>query len=212
MSADDLFSRVRIDGIERITDCLNSGTGLILALPRMGNVELVARWLAENVAPFTTVSAQYKSMAMNQILSHARSSFSMEIVHAGPHQIAHKMRGSRLNFYTLSERLRAGGLVCLIGDSDPTGNGLDVEFFQHRVRFPAGPATLSIHTGAPIITAAVWRGDGIYMGKLYEELPIPCENSRTRNIKALTQAMATAFEEPIRNHPDDWHHFNRLVQ
>ena len=51
----------------------------------------------------------------------------------------------------LAKTLRSGGLVGLLCDRDIVGNGVEVEFFGERTTFPAGPATLALRSGAPLV-------------------------------------------------------------
>ncbi len=41
-------------------------------------------------------------------------------------------------FGTLARRLRDGGLVCLVADRDLSASGVEVDFFGHAARMPAG--------------------------------------------------------------------------
>jgi len=45
--------------------------------------------------------------------------------------------------------------VCLLCDRDLERNGVEVEFFGERTTLPAGPATLALRTGAPILPVGV---------------------------------------------------------
>ena len=52
--------------------------------------------------------------------------------------------------------VKAGHVVCLLSDRDIGGGGIEVEFFGERTTLPAGPATLALRTGAPLLPAAVY--------------------------------------------------------
>ena len=56
--------------------------------------------------------------------------------------------------------LRANEVVCLLCDRDIQGGGVEVEFFGERTTLPAGPATLALRTGAPILPTAVYFASG----------------------------------------------------
>ena len=54
-------------------------------------------------------------------------------------------------------------ITCLLSDRYLSGGGVEVEFFGERTLLPAGPATLALRTGAPLLPYAVYfRGDGIH--------------------------------------------------
>ena len=55
---------------------------------------------------------------------------------------------------------RATRSVCLLCDRDIERGGVEVEFFGERTTLPAGPATLSLRTGAPILPVGVYFTGG----------------------------------------------------
>jgi KDO2-lipid IV(A) lauroyltransferase len=111
--------------------------------------------------------------------------------------------GARPPFVVLAERLRAGGMLCLLSDRDLSARGIDVRFFGATARMPAGPAALALRTGATLLP-----GDPVlHPGRLALRVPPggPAHRRRT-----MTQQVADAFEEGIRAHPADWHMLQRL--
>ena len=59
--------------------------------------------------------------------------------------------------------LGANEAVCLLSDRDIERTGVEVEFFGEHTTLPAGPATLSLRTGAPILPVGcyftpAWNG------------------------------------------------------
>jgi KDO2-lipid IV(A) lauroyltransferase len=61
----------------------------------------------------------------------------------------------------LKERLAAGGVVCLVADRDLSRGGMEVDFFGHPTRMPAGPSLLAATTGAALLPAHLYfDGDG----------------------------------------------------
>ena len=107
-------------------------------------------------------------------------------------------------FGVLAERLRAGGFVCLVADRDLSERGVPVEFFGRKSRMPAGPAALSVRTGAPLIPATL-HYDGPDLVITFHP-PIPREGGPA----AMTQRCADAFAEGIAAHPQDWHMLQRI--
>lgn len=53
--------------------------------------------------------------------------------------------------------LRDGGVLGVLVDRDYTGRGVPCRFLGRSVRLPAGPAALSVQTGAPIIPVLLAR-------------------------------------------------------
>ena len=57
--------------------------------------------------------------------------------------------------------LKRNDVVCLLCDRDIQRTGVEVEFFGETTTMPAGPATLALRTGAPILPTAVYFTDRI---------------------------------------------------
>jgi hypothetical protein len=111
----------------------------------------------------------------------------------------------------MAQRLRAGKLICLVADRDLSDTGVEVDFFGEKALFPAGPASLAIQTGAALMPVACWfEGEDEWGAHIYDEIPVPADGTRKEKAAAMTQAMATVFEQAIREHPQDWHMLQRL--
>ena len=81
-----------------------------------------------------------------------------------------------------------------------------MEFFGERTTLPAGPATLALRTGAPVLPTAVYfRPDGGHLGKVGAPLDVNRHGSMAEDIASMTQQLAHRLEELIRLAPDQWH-------
>ena len=107
----------------------------------------------------------------------------------------------------LSAAIEEGNVLALLADRDLTGRGIQVEMFGATRRLPAGPAMLALSTGAPIVvvtsyeTPTGWRG-------LVRPLAMPeLTGDRRVDARAISQAIADAFERSIAASPADWHLF-----
>ena len=52
--------------------------------------------------------------------------------------------------------LKRSEIVCLLCDRDIERNGVPVDFFGEQTTLPAGPATLGLRIGAPILPVACY--------------------------------------------------------
>jgi KDO2-lipid IV(A) lauroyltransferase len=96
--------------------------------------------------------------------------------------------------------------VCLLSDRDLAGDGIEVEFFGERTTLPAGPATLAVRTGAPLVPAGVYfRDHGGHFAKIGPPLPVQREGRLRDDVGRITQDLARRFEELIRMAPEQWH-------
>lgn len=104
----------------------------------------------------------------------------------------------------LTEALRNGQVVGMLGDRDITGGGIEVEFFGAPAPLAAGPALLAMETGVTPHVFGVWRDEaGFYHGRA-EEVPFPAEGSRRERVTRYLEAEARAFERHIAAAPEQW--------
>ncbi|MEO3809114.1 phosphatidylinositol mannoside acyltransferase [Sphaerisporangium sp. B11E5] len=200
-----ILTGTRAIGGEQIFAAVDSGRGIVLALPHMGNWDLAGAWLIHKGYPFTTVMERLKPESLFDRFVAFRESLGMEVL-----PLTAKGGGTAHAFGVLAQRLRAGRAICLPAERDLTERGVQVDFFGSATRMVAGPALLSLQTGAPLHPASLWfDGDGWGI-RIHPEIPIPAEGSRQEKVTVMTQAMARAFEEGIAEHPEDWHMLQRI--
>jgi KDO2-lipid IV(A) lauroyltransferase len=118
--------------------------------------------------------------------------------------------GTSTAFGVLAQRLRAGGLVCLVCDRDVTGTGIEVEFFGEKARTMGGPAALAMQTGAALMPVILWFEGDRWGVHVHEEIPVPAEGDSRQQAAAMMQQVARLFEAGIRAHPQDWHMLQRV--
>ncbi|MFI5668778.1 phosphatidylinositol mannoside acyltransferase [Streptomyces sp. NPDC051704] len=185
-----------------LREALDSGRGVVVALPHLANWDLAGAWAIGHMkAPFTTVAERLKPETLYDRFVAYRESLGMEVL---PHS-------GGAAFGTLARRLRSGGLVCLVADRDLSASGVEVDFFGSTARMPAGPALLAQQTGAVLLPATLHYGDTPKMyGRIHPEVEVPKTGSRAEKTTAMTQAVADAFAQGIADHPEDWHMLQRL--
>ncbi|MFH8341573.1 phosphatidylinositol mannoside acyltransferase [Streptomyces sp. AM6-12] len=188
--------------VHHLTEGLDAGKGVILALPHLANWDLAGAWVTTALGtPFTTVAERLKPETLYDRFVAYREGLGMEVLpHSG---------GSA--FGTLARRLRDGGLVCLVADRDLSASGVEVDFFGEKARMPAGPALLAQHTGALLLPVTLWYDDSPVMrGRVHAPLEVPASGTRAEKTSVMTQALADAFATGIAEHPEDWHMLQRL--
>jgi KDO2-lipid IV(A) lauroyltransferase len=106
--------------------------------------------------------------------------------------------------------LKRNDIVCLLCDRDIQRTGVEVEFFGERTTLPAGPATLALRTGAPILPTAVYftdRTDG-HLGIVRPPVPVVRSEAGLRaDVEVGTRLLAGELEHLIRRAPHQWHLF-----
>ena len=107
---------------------------------------------------------------------------------------------------SISRAIKAGHVVCLLSDRDIGGGGPEVEFFGERTRLPAGPVTLALRTGAPLLPTAVYETAGNRVrGVVRPPMDLAREGRLRADVARLTQALAYELEELIAAEPQQWH-------
>jgi lauroyl/myristoyl acyltransferase len=102
------------------------------------------------------------------------------------------------------EALRGGRMVALAADRDLAGDGIEVELFGHPTTLPAGPASLSLMTGRPMMLATCTReGPERFVGRGWA-VEAELSGDRRADTVALTRALAARFEEAIALAPEQW--------
>lgn len=201
-SKDRIRAGFEAKDLHYLEDGLAAGKGVILALPHMANYDLAGAWVTTKLGvPFTTVAERLKPETLYDRFVAYREGLGMEVL---PHT-------GGAAFGALARRLRSGGLVCLVADRDLSASGIEVKFFGDTARMPAGPAMLSLQTGAPLLPVTLWYdGTPVLQGRVHPPVEPPRTGTRAEKAAAMTQAMADEFASGIAEHPEHWHMLQRL--
>jgi KDO2-lipid IV(A) lauroyltransferase len=187
-------------GLDELDAAVAAGRGAVMVSSHSGNWDHAGAWACERYGGLVTVAERLKPEGLYDKFVAYRESLGMEV-------LAH---GDDDTFRTLLRRLEEGRLICLVADRDLSGSGVPVDFFGETASMPAGPAMLSLLTGAPLMPVGLWHVEGGLQGRVSGALPHPEGVARKERTAALTQSMADAFAENIAAHPADWHMMQRL--
>ncbi|WP_406252180.1 phosphatidylinositol mannoside acyltransferase [Streptomyces atratus] len=201
-SPERIKASIEVTDAHRLTDGLDTGRGVILALPHLANWDLAGAWVTTDLkVPFTTVAERLRPETLYDRFVAYREGLGMEVL---PHS-------GGAAFGTLARRLRAGGLICLVADRDLSASGVEVKFFGDTARMPAGPALLAQQTGALLLPVTLGYDDTPVMkARIHPPVEVPRSGSRTEKTSSMTQTLADAFAVGIAEHPEDWHMLQRL--
>lgn len=186
------------DGFQHVADGLAAGNGVILALPHLGGWEWAGRWMTDQGHRLTVVVEPLEPPELFQWFADLRRDLGMTVVPLGPTAGPAVLRA-----------LRANEVVCLLCDRDLERTGVEVEFFGERTTLPAGPATLSLRTGAPILPVGVYFTDRPDGHHAIVRPPVPTRRSGglREDVARITQLLAHELEFLIRRAPEQWHMF-----
>jgi phosphatidylinositol dimannoside acyltransferase len=187
-----------VTGYDQVTTGLAAGSGVILALPHLGGWEWAGRWLTDRGHRVTVVVERLDPPELFDWFARLRARLGMTVVPLGPDAGKAILRA-----------LGDNDIVCLLCDRDIGGGGADVEFFGERTRLPAGPATLALRTGAPILPVGVYftaRLDG-HLGVVRPPIATERHGKLREDVARVTQLLARELEHLIRRAPEQWHLF-----
>lgn len=180
---------------ERFREALARPEGVVLALPHTGNWDAAGAWCGVTGAPFTTVAERLEPAGVFEEFLAFRRSLGMEVLPL--------TGGERSPHEVLTERLQAGGTLCLVGDRDLSARGVDVTFFGEAARMPAGPASLALATGATLFPVTLSFTERGWRIEWHDAIP-------HTDVATMTQVLADAFAVGIAAYPADWHMLQRF--
>ncbi|KMM45332.1 lipid A biosynthesis acyltransferase [Cellulomonas sp. A375-1] len=213
-SAEQIDARVRAVGLEHVVRHVQDGRAVVLALGHLGNWDLAGAWATRAVAPVTTVAERLEPPEVFEEFLRFREGIGLRILPLGDGDV----------FRELVRVVRTGGpgLVPLLADRDLTHSGIEVDLFGRQARVAAGPAALSLATGAPLVTTVI----------TYERLhgerrrrartpwgicvtfdpvePVADDVPRAERVGVLTQAWVDRLAAGIAASPQDWHMLQRI--
>jgi KDO2-lipid IV(A) lauroyltransferase len=197
---DRILGRMQVHGEHHLRQAIAAGRGTILALPHSGNWDHAGAWVTLHGWPFTTVAERLEPGWLFDRFVGVREKLGMEVV---------ALSGGR-SYAALLERLRGGGLVCLVSERDMSEGGVPVCFFGEQTTMPPGPAALAVATGAALLPVGLWftadGGPGGGWGAhIHPPIAVPADGDRRAKIAAITQTLADTFAADIAAHPQDWH-------
>jgi phosphatidylinositol dimannoside acyltransferase len=205
LTREDAPAPVDVIGYDVIEQAFRAGKGAVLTVPHMANLEYAGAYLARRFGTVTTVASRFAPERVFESLVQARKNLSIEVLSLPPTSNTQSGTGNPAAvFLALAERLRNGGLVCLVADYS-TASGVEVELFGASARLPVGPATLALYTGASLLPVALWYERDSWSGRVYPAISAPKEGALQVNAAAMTRTLAGVFEEALIGHLEDWY-------
>lgn len=182
-------------GLNYVEDALAAGKGCITCSAHLANWELGAAGTSIMGGKTLTVSvAMHRYGRINDLFMRERQGMGLRVADMEKDAAKQMLRA-----------LRRNEVVGVMGDRDPTAQGVMVNFFGRPCRFPQGPARLSIATGAPLIPAFCLRRTNDSFSMVFlPPIPIPEEGNRDEKVKKMTQMFADIIANTIRVHPEQW--------
>jgi KDO2-lipid IV(A) lauroyltransferase len=182
---------IHVDDWERWEPVLRGGA--VLALPHLGNFEPYGHFIVEQgLAGVAPVEETNPPELFEFMRARRASGRGVEVVPLAR------------SFRPMLAALRRGDLVALIADRDLAGDGVPVTMFGHATTLPAGPATLALRTGRPLLAARVLRSAPERFTVRAALVEAPRTGQADQDVAALTASLAASFEAAIGEAPEQW--------
>lgn len=193
MTSRDLARLVQVEGEAHLREVMERGQGAILISAHYGNWELI---------PLVVAARGYRPHMVMRDLDHpALTRFNEEIRRALGQGIVDRKAAAR----PAMECLRRNEALLVLLDQNMAHGAVWVDFFGVPAATAAGPAILSLGTGAPLLPVfAVRQPDGTFRVRFDAPLyPDPAQ-PMPDEMRRLTGAATGAIEAQVRAQPDQW--------
>ena len=193
----EIEAATETEGLDHIRRALAEGRGMILAVPHVGNWEIAAPVGLRLGLRMVAVAEDLPNRWVRDWFVRLRNQLGIGIVLA--------TRGSSV-MRELEEVIAGNGAVALLCDRNLRSKGVEVTFFGEATTLPAGPVTLALRTGAPLIpVGSFFLPGGGHRVVVRQPIAFPRDGGRRGALEEGTQRLAEALEELIRTAPDQWH-------
>lgn len=194
LTSAQLADKITFNHRENLDAAVSKGRGVIMALPHIGNWEILGAAIANAGYKLNSFFLSQKEDEIGGLLDHFRS-YSGIILHD-------RDRGG----IKALKALRAGELLGMIADQDGANNGVYMDFLGHWVSMPAGPANWSLKTGAAFVPLYSLRQGNSFSFQASFLPAMVDDETGTYNEKVIarTVKMARWMEELILAHPHQY--------
>ena len=193
-STSEVNAGIRAIDASIVDRALEAGNGVIMAMPHIGAWDYGGTWVAHRWG-LTTVAERVEPPELFEWFTAQRTRNRMRVLALDDPLTGAELVGT----------LRRNGVVGLLCDRDLGGGGVPVTFFGEETTMPAGPATLSLRTGAAIVPNVVYQRDGCVEGVIKPPIQFERSGKLRADIAALTQLVANELESMITAAPTQWH-------
>lgn len=194
LDARALAARVSIHHVERLSDALRRGAGVVVVTAHLGPFDAVTQLAVLLRLPVMIPVEPIEPPVLRELVTRLRASQGVRVVPLGTAAVREAVR-----------TLRSGGIVTLALDRDVLGDGQPLPFFGREATFQEGPVMLAARTGAVILPIFALR-EGLDRSTVLIEEPVPLvyDDRGAVDTQATLRAVVAVLERVIAAHPDQW--------
>jgi len=194
--AEEIGRLVGIENIGILWEAQEPGNGVLLCTVHVGGMDLIAPGLLQHGQELHVVADDTTYGRLYDHLKEVRSSHGLTLI-------------GWKNLRGLFRSLKAGHNLVLFCDGGYRAGDVPVEFLGEPTTFPAGPATLSAKSGAPMLPVACQRTSGDRFTA--SGLPlVQAASTDPAEIHRATQELADALGTVIAADPGQWYMFRPI--
>jgi KDO2-lipid IV(A) lauroyltransferase len=188
-----MLARVEIEGEEHVRRALEQRDGYLLCTGHFGFWETHGLVHALRFGPIGVLARPLDNPLLNDLLERVRQRTGNVVIYKSG-AIRHVLR-----------QTRAGrGVAVLIDQHTHTPDAVTVEFFGRPAATTSSLATLSLHTGAPVIPVFSVPLPGARYRLIYEQAVEPPRDESAGEILAFTDRCTRVLESYVRRYPQLW--------
>jgi KDO2-lipid IV(A) lauroyltransferase len=188
---------VQIIGKEKLEEALGFGRGVIALTAHMGNFLILMTRLSLEGYDVDLLVKKMRDKKVEQGLQDLRMELNISTIYVNP-----KIQSAR----ACLGALKNNHVLVLLGDQKQRKTGVDVTFFGKPAKAAAGPISLSIATGAPVLPMFMVRNPDQITHTLMIEAPLePTRTgSRMKDIEINVQKYTDVIQSYVQKYPDQW--------
>ena len=180
-----------VEGAEWLEAVRAPKRGFLIVTGHIGNFELLGRWLALHGIPSTVAARDPRDPALARYLRRMREGVGNTVLSKGA------------SAREMLVRLKRGEVITL--GIDQNSGDVFVPFFGVPAGTVAGPASLALHTGAPLLPCYCVRDpDDTYRIIFLPPISAQATGDREADVTRVMAAANAALESVVRRFPDQW--------
>ena len=146
ITPEQILARVRTDIDPQLREDVRAGS-VVMALPHMGNWDLIGAWACRELATVLTVAERLEPEDLFEQFVSFRQSLGMRIIG--------QSHGEKVFDRLLEAASQGHYVVALLADRDLSSAGITARLGGATARVAAGPAAIAQRLGRPLYAASI---------------------------------------------------------
>lgn len=196
---EQILSKISFENEELFNSVLSQNRPIIVQTAHYGNWEFFSLAMAARYGAVSIIGRALDSAKMNEILSANRTRFDIELIEkkSAVKQVLKALNNRRL-------------LGILVDQNTAKNEGLECEFFSHKIMHTHAASVFASKSGAIIIPAFIERDeskDDSFKIVFYEPIDMQVlsqNHSKEEALRLATQAQSDATAAQISKKPDEY--------